>query len=58
MRKPTVDLDAPPLGLSSASPRTRRVCVGLRGGAADKAKANDIDGPCIGIDLGTTYRYA
>ncbi|CAN0418172.1 unnamed protein product, partial [Hapterophycus canaliculatus] len=36
--------------------------LSLRGGAADKGKGkgkgkeNAIDGPCIGIDLGTTYR--
>ena len=47
---------SPPLSLASDS--ARRVCLGLRGGAADKSKADAIDGPCIGIDLGTTYRWA
>ncbi|CAM9369967.1 unnamed protein product [Pylaiella littoralis] len=56
-----VEVDAPPplplpLGLASAAPRATRACAeALRGGAADKAKADAIDGPCIGIDLGTTY---
>lgn len=50
------DLGAPPPTLASASPRASRVCLGLRGGAAEKEKPDAIDGPCIGIDLGTTYR--
>lgn len=56
-RTPQVEVDAPPPPLSLASDSARRVCLGLRGGAADKSKADSIDGPCIGIDLGTTYRY-
>lgn len=34
--------------------RTQQLALGLRGGASNMANA--IDGPCIGIDLGTTYR--
>eukprot|EP00904_Undaria_pinnatifida_P000376 jgi/Undpi1/10339/HiC_scaffold_29.g12789.m1 len=33
--------------------RTQQLALGLRGGASNMANA--IDGPCIGIDLGTTY---
>eukprot|EP00752_Nemacystus_decipiens_P018529 g16612.t1 len=63
-RRHKVEENAPPppppllprsLPLSLASDSARRVCLSLRGGAADKSKADAIDGPCIGIDLGTTY---
>lgn len=33
--------------------RARQACIHLRGGGAE---VNRINGPCIGIDLGTTYR--
>ena len=35
--------------------RTQHLGLGVRGGGASMG-ANAIDGPCIGIDLGTTYR--
>eukprot|EP00903_Cladosiphon_okamuranus_P013268 g12372.t1 len=55
-RRQKVEVDAPPSPLSLASnSASRHVCLGLRGGAVDKSKADAIDGPCIGIDLGTTY---
>ncbi|CAM9977120.1 unnamed protein product, partial [Ectocarpus fasciculatus] len=57
-RQPKVDeLDATPPVLPSDVSRASGLssCLGLRGGSTDKAKADAIDGPCIGIDLGTTY---
>ncbi|CAN0185354.1 unnamed protein product, partial [Ectocarpus sp. 4 AP-2014] len=62
-RQPKVELDnaRPPSPLlpSAVSRATSGMssCLGLRGGSTDKGKADAIDGPCIGIDLGTTYRY-
>jgi len=35
----------------------RRSIFRLRGGANDESESKTIKGPCIGIDLGTTYRY-
>ncbi|CAB1118099.1 unnamed protein product [Ectocarpus sp. CCAP 1310/34] len=64
-REPKVELDdarppPPPLPRSAVSRATSGLssCLGLRGGGNDKGKADAIDGPCIGIDLGTTYRCA
>ncbi|CAN0122740.1 unnamed protein product, partial [Ectocarpus sp. 12 AP-2014] len=61
-RQPKVELDdarLPPQLPSAVSRATSGLssCLGLRGGSTDKAKADAIDGPCIGIDLGTTYRF-
>ena len=33
-------------------------CLRLRGGAADESTDSKVQGTCIGIDLGTTYRYS
>ncbi|CAM9783123.1 unnamed protein product [Ascophyllum nodosum] len=35
--------------------RAQRACTRLRGGGGADSSAERIDGPCIGIDLGTTY---
>ncbi|CAM9254141.1 unnamed protein product, partial [Ectocarpus sp. 8 AP-2014] len=58
--QPKVELDdapPPPLLPSAVSRATGGLssCLGLRGGSTDKGKTDAIDGPCIGIDLGTTY---
>ncbi|CAM9940422.1 unnamed protein product [Ectocarpus sp. 6 AP-2014] len=58
-RQPKVELDdTPPPPLPSAVSRATSglsSCLAVRGGSTDKGKADAIDGPCIGIDLGTTY---
>lgn len=48
VQEPVAHVQTPPTS------RAKKTCIRLRGGGGDSKE--EIDGPCIGIDLGTTYR--